>query len=276
MTISPIVHIEAGIRRHVVPSRVKVWAPVFPIPGGGIRRLYLWTHADFWWLPESLDLGPDQAIRAAEADAMVLQTLVASVPLLTEDLTQQDATGHVADLLEAYCTEFLHLLDTAGGDEETLHQWLNDPSHRLFLDPGAQQVGSKLPFGDRVSDFVVRRADQTYKLVEIEQAAKKVFRPSDSEPSAHFNHACQQVRDWKRYIRDNVHTVRTELGLRGIDVPHGMVVMGRSAHIVDETARTRWRDLKTSSGLELHTYDEICDSVSAVAQSLRLLLRVPD
>src|SRR6185436_18431166 len=97
----------------------------------------------------------------------------------------------------------------------------------IFLVPHAQNVWSKLPFGDKVSDFVVRRADGTYKLIEIEPADTRIFRSYDSEPSQPFNYGFQQITDWERYIRDNVHTVRAELGLADIDSPEGMVVIGR-------------------------------------------------
>ncbi|MCI0625868.1 MAG: DUF4263 domain-containing protein [Acidobacteria bacterium] len=201
-----------------MPARIKIWAPVFPIPGVGLRRLYLWTHADFWWFSEKLDLTLERAEHASQSDILALQTLTASVPALTPEVVQRDTTVHAADILDEYCDEFVGLLNKEGNNEETIHQWLNDVRHRIFLDPHAQRVWSKLQFGGKVSDFVVRRADGTYKLIEIERADTRIFRSSDSEPSQPFNHACQQIRDWKRYIRDNVHTVRSELGLADMSV----------------------------------------------------------
>ena len=273
MTVSPIVHVEAGIRQYIVPARIKIWAPVFPIPGVGLRRLYLWTHADFWWFPEQLDVDLDKAKDAARSDILAFQTLTAAFPTLTTAVANRDTPTHAADILNSHCDELIALLERDGDKEEVIHQWLKDDRHRVFLDPHAQKVWSKLPFGGKESDFVVRRGDGTYKLIEIERADKRIFRPSDSEPSQPFNHACQQVRDWKRYIRDNVQTVRNELGLTNIDDPDGMVVMGRSADIVAGAAETRWRDLKATSWLDLQTYDELCSSARALAEALRHLLK---
>ncbi len=48
-------------------------------------------------------------------------------------------------------------------------------------------------------------------LIEIERADTPILTRA-SEPTAPFNHACLQVRDWQRYIRENVRTVRSEQG----------------------------------------------------------------
>jgi hypothetical protein len=133
-------------------------------------------------------------------------------------------------------------------------------------------VKSKLDFGNRGSDFVVRRSDGTYVVIEIERANERIFQRKNSEPSAAFNHACQQVYDWQRYIRDNVHTVRNELGLDGIYEPSGMVIMGRSSAIDSDIARVRWRDLKGDHEPQVFTYDEIIERTRALADSLRHLL----
>jgi len=157
-------------------------------------------------------------------------------------------------------------------EEESIHQWLLRPEHHAFLEPHQVRVWSKLAFGNKVSDFVVRRSDGTYSLIEIEPASAKVFTQRVGEPSAPFNHACQQVRDWQRYIRDNVHTVRSELGLEGIYEPVGMVVIGRDADIPSGEARTRWRDLKGTQPLVLLTFDDLIDRILALAASLKYML----
>jgi hypothetical protein len=136
------------------------------------------------------------------------------------------------------------------------------------LDAGARNVRSKLAFGAKVSDFVVERTDNTYLLVEIEAASTQIFRSDNQEPTAPFNHACQQIKDWQRYIRDNVHTVRSELDLPGIYEPHGTVVMGRSSMITGQETRSRWRDLKARD-IGVLSYDEMVERVRALAVSLR-------
>jgi hypothetical protein len=273
MTISPVVHVRDGIRESVVPSRVVIWAPTFDFAGLGVRRLYLWTHADFWWLPEKLNLDATHAVEAAAADVLALRTVLAHVASFGVDQARQNTTVHAADLLESMCDELVALIAANGDDEEGLHQWLYQREHQVFLDPHLVEVKSKIPFGAQVSDFVVRRADGTYVLIEIEAATTAIFRQDNSEPTAPFNHACQQVRDWQRYIRDNVATVRNELGLTSIYEPDGKVIIGRTAAIAGKDAERRWLDMKSRAEPAVATYDDLCVDVRALAGSLRQLLR---
>jgi len=273
MMISPIVNVKDDIRREVAPSRIKIWAPTFNFPGIGRRRLYLWTHADFWWFPDQLDLDPAKAATIARTDLLALATVQRSDPEFTVAGAQQDSSLRAADLLDEYCDELLSLLEEHGNDEEVLHQWLYDSHHWIFLEPDQEEVRSKVPFGSKVSDFVVRRSDGTYALVEIEPATARIFQRSNSEPTAVFNHACLQVSDWQRYIRDNVLTVRAEQNLEGIYEPQGMVIIGRTEDINTSEARVRWLDMKSRHEHALATYDEICNRVRALANTLRTLLR---
>jgi hypothetical protein len=43
------------------------------------------------------------------------------------------------------------------------------------LDAHAVEIKSKVPFGAKVSDFIIRRSNMTYTLVEIERATLRVF-----------------------------------------------------------------------------------------------------
>lgn len=274
MMISPIVYVKNGIRTKISPSRVKIWSPTITIPGRGLTRLYDWTHADFWWFPEQLPLDASRAEQLARNDLVALQTVLNVVPDLTAEDAQRDLPTYAADILEASCDEFLALLQDNGDDEEALHQWLNKQEHHIFVDPHAIEVHSKVPFGNKQSDFVVRRPDQTYLLIEIERANLHIFQKRNAEPTHQFNHACQQVRDWQRYIRDNVHTVRTELGLDEIYEPRGMVIMGRTKDIREGDAMTRWLDMKNKYELDLATYDELNARVRSIAESLRKMLHI--
>ena len=272
MTISPVVHISGGIRERVVPQRVKIWSPVFDFAGVGTRRLYFWPHADFWWLPEQLDLDPDRAADVAHYDVVALQAVMAMEAAISPQVAQQDLAEFASHRLEELCDEFVALMENQGEDEEAIHQFLRRAENHLFLDSDYKDVHSKVQFGDYVSDFVVRRSDDSYKLVEIEPATIRIFTVSRSEPSARFNHACQQVRDWQDYIREHVHHVREVQRLPGIYEPKGMVLMGRSAHIDSGVAQRRWRAMKTESPFELATYDEAIERVRNLSTKLRHLL----
>jgi Domain of unknown function (DUF4263) len=272
MTIGTPVLLENGIRNRVAPGRVKIWSPTFDCPGVGRIREFVWTHADFWWTPDELDLNPEQAPDFAYRDLLALEILLSHTPQLTPELSQKNAGMSAADMLDRDCDEFISMLEADGDDEERIHQWLKRKEHWLFLDPDHKEVRSKVPLVKHKTDFVIRRSDDTYVLVEIERASLRIFKKSDSDPTAEFNHACTQVRDWKRFINDNVSTVRNEMNLPGIYDPHGMIVMGRSRDIQGEQALSRWRYMKNSYDVSIYTYDELCDRVRAVAISLRNIL----
>jgi len=269
--VTPVFRLEQGIVREISPSRCRLWAPVIDVPTVGLLRLYSWTHADFWFRPEHLRLDPSTAESVARNDLLSLLVIVSASGGLPVSVASHDAPTTAAERLELLCQEFLHLLDASGGNEHEIHRWLNQASHHLFLDPDPARVWSKLPFGDKESDFVVRRTDGTYRLIEIERANLRIFTRSRAEPTAEFNHACQQVRDWQRYVGENLHTVRSEKKLRGIYEPSGVVIMGRSKDIDTDVAERRWRHIKNRFEHEVFTYDDLCERVRSLAASLRAL-----
>jgi hypothetical protein len=128
-----------------------------------------------------------------------------------------------------------------------------------------------VPFGAHVSDFVIRCAEGRYALCEIEAANTRLFVKS-GEPSSQLNHSVQQVLDWQRYIRENVHTVRTELELPDIYEPRGFVVLGRSSQISEASSVShRWRDIRNRGrdGVDVLTYDDCIARVRQLAHTLR-------
>jgi len=270
MTVFPVMDVTPDGRvAGILPARFKVWSPVFRFPKIGIRRLFHWTHVDIWWHPDRLQLSSALAASTAERDAFALSIFLGDQCLPGPDVAQNDTSDTAAGIVEGAIAELLQLLHEHGNEEERIHQWLKDPRRHVFLDPHAVEVRSKVPFGDKESDFVAKRSDGTYVLVEIERATCRVFRKGNNEPTAEFNHACQQVKDWQRYIRDNVHTVREEQRMPGIYEPAGMVIVGRSSDIDSVEAVTRWKDMKARGEPQLLTYDELIDRARALLLALR-------
>jgi Shedu protein SduA, C-terminal len=274
MTITPIINVEKGLCTSIKPGRTKIWSPIFNFPGLGDNRLFLWTHADFWWKPDLLSWSEVDAVDIATNDFLAFSTILRQMNTFGSEQAQQDTSTHAADIFEGYCKEFSMLLDEFGDTEERIHQWLKEDKHQIFINSNIKTLWSKLPFGKKISDFVLKHSDDTYTLVEIERANLRVFRKSDSEQTAEFNHACQQVRDWQRYIRDNVHTVRSELGLSDIYEPKGMVVLGRSEDIDQLEAKSRWRDIKNRHDHKVYTYDDLIENVKILASKLRELYSI--
>ncbi len=267
--ISPHVYHENNVRKKILPYKNAIWSPTHGSNQIGITRVHLWTHLDLWWLPGEINFNALQPEILAKNDVAVLKMLLNEVG----GLNVSDASKDPADELLKQCDEFQSLIEEHGDNEEVIHQWLKDPKHRFFLEPDPIEVYSKVPFGSNVSDFVVKRSDGTYILVEIEKPNEEIFRKGNSEPTHTYNHACQQVKDWQRYIRDNVHTVRSEQNFPGIDSPKGIVIIGRNKDIQDEKAKIRWRDMKNSGDIMPFTYDEICERVKMKANMLKNIIQ---
>ena len=160
------------------------------------------------------------------------------------------ARRYFAGLVE----EFDHVLDAAT-EEEDLQRFLSE--NPVFLEPAFVRVWAKLPLGDRVTDFVFRRATGEYLLVELEHPAKKLF-TTRGVRSAQLTQASDQVLDWRRYIEDNLTTVQRELGLDKITPnPKSLIVIGRSRDLEERNRRKLATLAGQCPNLRIITYDDL-------------------
>lgn len=160
-------------------------------------------------------------------------------------------------------SEFEALLD---GPEEPAHQFLK--TNPVLLSPTHLKYWSKLPFGDRFSDFVFREPGGDYLLVEIEAPHRGLFR-KDGQQRQELTHAFNQILDWRVYLENNLNAVREDLGLSGISPnPKSLVVIGRSSPLSDEN-HVKLRTLQNQiPNLRILTYDDLITSAKAFAANL--------
>ncbi len=276
MIVTP--HVQTDAQNVVVeylPFRNTIFCPTRVLPNGNCIRLFHWTRCEIWWQPEKLDLSKENAAITARADLLAMRQILENQVDLPVEKASSDSTQSAADALDAMCDEFQRLVDERGDLEAPMHEWLDNPRHHLFLDPEAVDVRSKVDLYSQVTDFVFRRFDGSYVLVEIEAPARKIFKTSEPwDTTAHFNHAKGQIEGWKHYIREQLDHVRRIQGLEGISQPTGMVVIGRTRDIVDKLSKQRWDDLKgNTERMQYFTYDELIQRIRALAQSMRRILR---
>ena len=152
------------------------------------------------------------------------------------------------------------------GPEEPAHQFLK--AHPALLSPTHIAAWSKLPFGDRVSDFVFREPGGEYLLVEIESPLRRLFR-KDGQQRQELTHAFNQILDWRVYLESNLGDVRDRLGLSGISSnPKSMIVIGRTATLT-EGDRLKLTTLQNQiPNLRILTYDDLIKHAKAVAENL--------
>src|SRR5262249_24553295 len=126
----------------------------------------------------------------------------------------------------------------------------------------------KLPFGRRVTDFVLQEQSGDYLLVEIEAPTRSLF-TQDGQPHHELVHALDQVTDWRRYIEDNLAMVQRELGLIGMSAqPNALVVIGRSADLRPDDRRRLVTMNNESPKTRILTYDDLFANAKAVATNL--------
>jgi hypothetical protein len=94
--------------------------------------------------------------------------------------------------------QFERLLDTCPEREEDLQRFLTD--HPILIDPFVSVLYTKQELGsDFIADFVIRRMNDQYMLVEIEKSTALLFTKSGSFTSE-LNTAIGQVRDFQAWV----------------------------------------------------------------------------
>jgi Shedu protein SduA, C-terminal len=198
---------------------------------------------------------PEYAPIWAELDILAA---IAQKNAVTLRLNRLDSRGATRKHYAALLREFETLLD---GPEEPMHQFLKQ--HPELLCPTHERMWSKLPFGNRVSDFVFREPYNDYLLVEIEAPSRELFR-KDGQQREELTHAINQIDDWIQFVADNKHKVEEELGLVGISVnPRSLIVIGRSASLTGENRRKINTTEAQRSKLRILTYDDLLASCRA-------------
>lgn len=81
-------------------------------------------------------------------------------------------------------------------------------SHPQILDPMAKQIWSQPDFhGAHEPDFVIRRADNTYLVIEIETPAKALVTQA-AQLSAEATHAERQATDYRQFLDERLLETR--------------------------------------------------------------------
>lgn len=166
-------------------------------------------------------------------------------------------------------SEYLRLLDERSA-EAKVQAFL--AAHPYFFN-GLTRCGtplySRVKFGaEYEADFVFCDPSSygvEWYFVEIESPASKMF-TKKGDPSSPLYHAMEQVRDWQRWIHENLSYVRRLLPL--IEYPFAYIFIGRRSEL-DEKTRPKLRRLNydNRSIMEIHTLD----SFVSMAESVKTL-----
>jgi hypothetical protein len=170
-------------------------------------------------------------------------------------------------LTQRLIDEFKDLINTNEAEKE-YQRFLEQ--HPVFLDPLAAEIYPQASLGlEYVTDFVLRRHDDRYTVVEIEKPQDRIFTLSNDFTSQ-FSHAIGQVLDFQGWIADNVAYAQRRLPF--IENPRGLLVMGRWSNLTDLQKAKLRRWSTNSRHLDIVTYDELLTRAGHLYRSLR---RIP-
>lgn len=152
-------------------------------------------------------------------------------------------------------------------DERPLQTFLADHPHVLILGILGQKrqawaLDQPSFAGEFIPDFLIGMRDSlgpTWMLVELESPTMEILR-QDGEPRHELNHAVQQIRDYKRWLRDNHDFFRRKSGCWGIEAGcTGTVVIGRREMRGDRLGAERVRDFRNEN-IDVMSYDRLVES----------------
>lgn len=76
ISIGPEIKVSRGVKKNILPTRLRIWSPLITVPEKRRQRMYSWEYADIWWMPERLELSTSNAKATALQDAKKLLDLV--------------------------------------------------------------------------------------------------------------------------------------------------------------------------------------------------------
>jgi hypothetical protein len=240
-----------------------------------------WNATEKYQLPPAM---PDEAQRKLRAiifdhlgDAHLKSRLLNAISwqslLFPEDNTsQEERLNFLVDMLidshmylnKTILKQFEDLLAAGPAREEELHKFLVE--HPVLLDPFVTELRSKHELGDDfITDFVIRRMNDEYVAVEIENSTDKLFN-KDGSLTADLMKAIGQVRDFQAWLGDNIAYAQTKLP--HIRRPEGLVVIGRRpdlAPIMEK--RLSEENFSRRGHIKVVTFDDLLSQAKAVYQN---------
>lgn len=181
----------------------------------------------------------------------------------SEYLMKVFSTGSIA-VSSAVLDEFSALV-AQDLTEERYQEFLK--ANPIILDPLAAEVVPKHRLGsDYITDFVIRRHDGRYLVVEIEKPQDRIFNGNSDFTSA-FSHAMGQVLDFQGWVAENSPYARSKLP--NIEHPRGLLVMGRRSSLTTKQEDKLRRWCANSNWIEVATYDDLVISGRQLILSLR-------
>ncbi len=151
-------------------------------------------------------------------------------------------------------------------EKRDLHPFIEENPFLLF--PNPDTTLSEVPIGlgtEHRIDFMVRRPNATYLLVELENPRHQITTQA-GDFTAEVNHALCQVEDWQEWIEGNLTTVQGYYP--EMTSPEGLVVIGREDGSEQQARRLRRRNVNMRGRIEILTYDDLVRGAESYVRAL--------
>ena len=161
-------------------------------------------------------------------------------------------------------TAYNAILNSARDDEAIFQRFF--AKHPLLLDPRAFQVWAKPDFHGRLEpDFVIRRYDNSYVIVEIETPAKLLV-TQRGHLSANTTHAINQVLEYQEYLR--THLAEAIKVFPQFTSSTGLVVIGHESSLNAKQNRTLRMENQGRPHMRIVGFDSLADTARAVTDNV--------
>ena len=156
------------------------------------------------------------------------------------------------------------LMEAHPDDEPIFHAFLE--RHPQLLDPTAAEVWSKPDLsGVREPDFVIRRADDTYLVLEIETPGKPLITAAN-QLSAPATQAVAQVTAYRSFLIERFQVAL--LHFPRFSEPECLVVIGVESRLSAEQRAALARENRSRAGVRIVGYDWLARRALTIASNV--------
>ncbi len=238
------------------------------VNSGKEYRPFLWEQLDIYGSKTVANLQPETGKLNANRE---LISVLASLNLgeSPKRIVQNPFGTHI-NKLQSVIRDFKILLEKDTTTEEELQRYLLKYPALIIPDYIACVPKAKLG-KEYITDFILERpssAQNRCLLVEIEPANTKLFTKAEY-PSSELNHAINQVRQWRLWLRTNGRYANESLGLSGLHCESdALVIIGR-ANSMSKSMKKKFDALGDSErNTDIITYDELVVRSERILQNL--------
>lgn len=131
----------------------------------------------------------------------------------------------------------------------------------VLLDPLAKLIIPKQELGsDYITDFVIRKYNDEYIVVEIEKPSNKIFN-ENNDFNAQLFHALKQVLDFQEWVESNISYAQRHMP--NISSPKGLVIIGRTNELSEERLNDLRRlNMTLNDRVNILSYDDLIHKAS--------------